>query len=116
MRDYIGETCVWIGKNMKVGICVVVAAALSFGATTARALPIAACENHDVAACTEIINSWLSTPRQKAGGYNNRGFIYMDQGRCDLALPDLAQAITIDRYNSPAYSNQGNCYYESKRY
>jgi tetratricopeptide (TPR) repeat protein len=102
---------------MKVGICVVVAASLSFGATrTARALPIAACDNLDVAARTEIINSWLSTPRQKAAGYNNRGFIYMDQGRCDLALPDFAQAIAIDQYSSSAYSNQGNCYYESKRY
>ena len=42
--------------------------------------------------------------------YNNRGFVYVEKGRYDLAIEDYTQAMTIDPAYVDSYSNRGFLY------
>jgi TPR repeat protein len=74
------------------------------------------CSRGSVKACTETIDSWLSSDHQKATAYNNRGYIYEHADQCSAALPDFAKAIKLDPDFAAAYDNQAVCYNKNKQY
>ena len=43
--------------------------------------------------------------------YNNRGLLYKEQGKPDLALSDYNKAININPREAQAYANRGVLYY-----
>jgi tetratricopeptide (TPR) repeat protein len=43
--------------------------------------------------------------------YNNRGLLYVGQGKPDLALSDFNKAININPREAQAYANRGVLYY-----
>ncbi|MFN9671547.1 MAG: tetratricopeptide repeat protein, partial [Microcystis sp.] len=46
-----------------------------------------------------------------AEAYLNRGFLYDEQGKPDLALSDYNQALNINPREAQAYANRGVLYY-----
>ena len=48
--------------------------------------------------------------------YNNRGIIYSEQKKWDLALADYNKAIQINPNDAKAYYNRGNIYSEQKKW
>lgn len=49
---------------------------------------------------------------ESAEDYFNRGIIYFEQGKYDLALANYDQAIEINSKNAKAYYNRGNIYFQ----
>ncbi|HIK06564.1 MAG TPA: tetratricopeptide repeat protein [Trichormus sp. M33_DOE_039] len=52
----------------------------------------------------------------RAAFYNNRGNLYADQKKWDLALADFNQVITINPQNATAYYNRGYLYADQKKW
>ena len=55
-------------------------------------------------------NQAIQLDPNDAMAYNNRGNVYNDQGKYDLALADLNQAIQLDPNDAIAYTNRGALY------
>ena len=53
---------------------------------------------------------------KKASVYINRGVLYNDLKKWDLALDDYNRAIEIDPQNTDAYNNRASLYGELKKY
>jgi lipoprotein NlpI len=66
-----------------------------------------------IAACTRDIEN-LSTPRERAVAYNDRGDAYRAIGKSDLAIADFGEAIGLDPKYAHAYYNRGNVYGDDK--
>ncbi|MFM6787580.1 MAG: tetratricopeptide repeat protein, partial [Microcystis panniformis] len=64
-----------------------------------------------LAAITQAINL---APR--AAWYYNRGLLYSDLQKYDLALSDYSKAIEINPNYAEAYLNRGNLYYNQQKY
>jgi tetratricopeptide (TPR) repeat protein/S1-C subfamily serine protease len=52
----------------------------------------------------------------RAAWYYNRGNLYKDQQKYELALADYNKAIDINRNFAKAYYNRGNFYYDQQKY
>ncbi|MFM7794162.1 MAG: tetratricopeptide repeat protein, partial [Microcystis panniformis] len=53
----------------------------------------------------------LNINPRDAIAYNNRGLLYKEQGKPDLALSDFNQALNINPRYAKAYLNRGVLYY-----
>ena len=76
--------------------------------------------NECIRACTELLNlaeKDASIPDKfKVDVYNNRAIAYREEGKYDLALDDLNQALVIDPNSVMAYNNRGTVYFDKKDY
>jgi len=57
-------------------------------------------------------NDVVSHSPHKARGYNNRGFMYVKQGKFTEAISDLNLAIALKPDYPDAYNNRGRAYYQ----
>lgn len=62
--------------------------------------------NNDLTLWDDVISKYQTVPI----AYNNRGFIYLHEGKNDLALKDFNKAIELKPDNAKAYNNRGTLY------
>jgi tetratricopeptide (TPR) repeat protein len=70
--------------------------------------------NYDKA--LELINKALLIKPGDAYYINNRGFIYLMQGKLTEALVDINRSIGIDPFNGWSYRNKGIYYLKNEKY
>jgi hypothetical protein len=67
----------------------------------------------------KAINYWnhaISSEKNKAAAYSNRGLAYHELKQYQMAIKDFSRAIKLDPEYATAYNNRGNSYYELNEY
>ena len=60
---------------------------------------------------------WFASPvTESANAYNNRGFVYNNQGKYEKAIATLNKAIELDSGLAEAYNNRAWAYIELEQY
>jgi tetratricopeptide (TPR) repeat protein len=104
---------VLIGCALLIATAPAQAALNVLGPTMARECYEAAQSNsgNGAAVCDRALGNEQITARDKAATLVNRGIIYNDGRRLDLAIADFNAAIGIDPDLGEAYLNRGNAYF-----
>ena len=106
-------------RGILIGLAVLVATLLGlatiafFVGINARGENAAKCLNHDLAACTALIQSGNETTANLAVDYFNRGVTYGRKGLHQEAIADYTKAIALNPDFAIAYDNRA-FHYDSK--
>ena len=114
MPAYLYQSAAWRGMNQFDKALIAINQAISLESNNANLynekwmilLPLKRYQDAEIASTRSI----KLNPRSSF--YSNRGFLYKEQGKFDLALADYNQAIKIDFNHAAAYNNRGNLYQE----
>jgi len=109
---------VLIGCALLIATAPAEAALNVFGSTLARECYQAAQTNSatGTSVCGRALGNEQMTSRDKAATLVNRGIIYNNGRRLDLAIADFNSAMSIDPNLGEAYLNRGNAYFFRRQF